>query len=81
MTERAKAEGAGPVVVPREVFEGIEAIRASGATNMLARDVVADLAEDLGLDAAADWIRENRGIYARGVFLGFAGSEDRPAKM
>jgi hypothetical protein len=51
-------------------------LRGSGLTNMLARDVVAGLAEDLGFDAAAAWIRANPGIYARGVFLGFAGPRE-----
>jgi hypothetical protein len=71
MTERAEPVYAQPVVVPRVVFEGIEAVRASGATNMLARDVVADLAEDLGFEESAAWIRKNPRLYARAIFHGF----------
>jgi len=57
--------------VPREVFEGIEAVRLSGRTNMLDRPRVADLAEAMGFEASARWVRENRDLYARGVFSGF----------
>jgi hypothetical protein len=70
MTERAEPAGAQPVLVPREVFEGIEAVRVSGATNMLARDVVARLAEELGFMESARWIRQNPGLYARAIFHG-----------
>jgi hypothetical protein len=76
VTERAERVGARPVAIPREVLEGLEAVRASGLTNMLARDVVAGLAEDLGFDAAAEQIRKNPGSYARGVFLGFTGPRE-----
>ena len=67
MTERVE----GPVTVPREVFEGIEAVRRSGATNMLDRPVVADLAEAMGFHWSAEWVRENRDLYGRAIFHGF----------
>jgi hypothetical protein len=38
--------------VPRQAFEGLEALRLSGRTNMLDRPRVADLAEALGFEAA-----------------------------
>lgn len=60
-----------PVFVPRAVFEGLEAVRRSGATNMLDWPTVAQLAESLGFSATARWVRANRDLYARGVFLGF----------
>jgi hypothetical protein len=59
------------VPVPREVFEGLEAVRRSGATNMLDRPRVAQLAFEMSFDAAAEWVRENRGSYARAVLDGF----------
>ena len=65
-----------PVRVPREVFDGIEAVRRSGATNMLDRPMVADLAEQMGFDRAARWAREHRDLYARGIFQGFEVEED-----
>ena len=45
------------VKVPKGVFEGISAVRESGLTNMLARTVVARLADELGYHEAARWVR------------------------
>jgi hypothetical protein len=59
------------VPVPREVFDGIEAVRASGATNMLDRPRVIELLRDLGFNEAAAWVSENRDLYARAIFNGF----------
>jgi hypothetical protein len=59
------------VPVSREVFEGIEAVRQSGLTNMLDRGRVVELAEAMGFEASARWVRENRELYARAVFRGF----------
>jgi hypothetical protein len=39
--------------VPREVFEGIEAVRQSGRTNLLDRPRVVELAEAMGFVASA----------------------------
>ena len=61
----------GPVEVSAEVFEGIEAVRRSGLTNMLDRQAVAYLAEGMGLEVSARWVRENRRLYARAIFNGF----------
>ena len=63
MTER--------VPVTREVFEGIEAVRRSGLTNMLDRPRVAEIAEAMGFTASAAWVREHRDLYARAIFQGF----------
>jgi len=70
----------GAVVVPRGVYEGILAVRDSGATNMLDRPRVAEIAEEMDYPEAADWIRAHKRIYARGVFNGFApeGGEAQP---
>lgn len=59
------------VRVPREVFEGIEAVRQSGLTNMLDRPAVAEIAEAMGFEASACWVREHRDRYARAIFHGF----------
>jgi Mg/Co/Ni transporter MgtE len=59
------------VPVSPDVFEGIEAVRQSGITNMLDRERVAELAEAMGFDEAARWVREHRDLYARAVFHGF----------
>jgi hypothetical protein len=53
------------------VFEGIEAVRHSGLTNMLDRVRVAELAEAMGFEASAEWVRANRDLYAKAVFEGF----------
>jgi hypothetical protein len=59
------------VPVPREVFDGIEAVRRSGLTNMLDRPRVAELLTEMGFDEAAAWVEAHRDLYARAVFHGF----------
>jgi len=59
------------VQVPQAVYDGLEAVRRSGLTNMLDRHAVAHLAELMGHEEAARWLRENRDLYAKGVFRGF----------
>lgn len=59
------------VSVTRAVFNGLEAIRQSGATNMLDRPVVLQLAREWDLTAAADWIeRVDSGTYGRLILSG-----------
>jgi hypothetical protein len=60
-----------PVPVPREVFDGIEAVRTSGATNMLDRPRVIELLCDMGFDEAATWVEAHRDLYAQAIFHGF----------
>ncbi len=71
------------VVVPREVLSGLEAVRVSGLTNMLDRPRVAEIAEEMGFDEAAAWVRANRKAYAEGIFNGFApeGGEAKPPRI
>ena len=61
------------VAIPRVVLLGIEAVRKSGRTNMLARDVVAAIALELGHIDAAFWLTDkaNHKAYAEGIFRGF----------
>lgn len=66
-----------PVRVPQVVLDGLEAVRRSGLTNMLDRPRVAEIAEGMGFDEAAAWVRANRELYARGVFEGF-GADGAP---
>ncbi len=61
----------GPVRVPREILDGIEAARQSGLTNMLDRTAVAEIAGALGFDDAAHWVRDHRDLYAHAIFHGF----------
>jgi hypothetical protein len=62
----------GKVVVPCDVFEGIEAVENSGLADMPDRARVAQIAAEMEFAEAAAWIAEHRGEYARGVFSGFA---------
>ena len=57
--------------LPAGVWQGIDAVRLSGLTNMLDRPVVARLAGELGYPDAARWIEEHPKEYAEGVFRGF----------
>ncbi len=59
------------VVVPKDVLQGITAVRDSGLTNMLDRPTVAQLAEQKGFEASARWMRTHRREYAQGIFNGF----------
>lgn len=64
--ERTKVE------VPADVLEGLEAVRLSGKTNMLDAPRVTELAHEMGHYTTALWVHENRGLYAHGIFQGFA---------
>ncbi len=65
------------VKIPEEVLRGIEAVRKSGRTNMLARDAVAAIALELGYVDAAFWLidKVNHTAYATGIFKGFTEKE------
>ncbi len=71
--ERKKIE------LPAEVLTGLEAVRLSGKTNMLDAPRVIELAFEMGHAEAAFWVYENRGLYAHGIFQGFA-AMDSPDK-
>ena len=68
-----------PIRVPAAVLEGLEAVRQSGYTNMLDRPRVIELAEMMGYDEAAQWVRDYRGHYAAGIFAGFRADETEVA--
>ena len=63
------------VKIPREVYEGLEAVRQSGLTSMLDMVTVAALAERFGYEEAANWVRSHKRQYAKGVFCGFEPEE------
>ena len=64
---------ADKVKIPARVFNGLEAVRLSGRTNMLDRPAVAAIALELGHVDAAIWLtdRDNFKAYAEGIFRGF----------
>ena len=66
----------GAVRVTRGVYEGIEAVRRSGLTNMLDRPVVARLAGEMGYEDASRWVRLHRDLYSRAVFHGLKVEEE-----
>jgi len=59
------------IQVPKHIYQGLEAVRLSGATNMLDVPKVIQYAERLGFPETAQWIREHRSQYVEGVFQGF----------
>ena len=66
-----------PIVVPRNVYAGILAIRDSGLTNMLDRPTVTRLARKMGFREAAAWLAAptHHQAYAQGIFRGFKPQE------
>ena len=57
--------------IPNPILAGIEAVRRSGATNMLDWPAVAEIAERLGFPNTARWVLKNPAASARVVFQGF----------
>ncbi len=58
--------------VPPHIYEGLEAVRATGA-NMFDFERAASLAQKLGYPETAQWIRdfENTGELVTGIIHGF----------
>jgi hypothetical protein len=66
----AEEESDGPVVVPSEVLEGLEAVRQSGA-HTVERTHVLVLAKRMGYRQTVRWVEEHPEDYARGISHGF----------
>jgi len=64
------------IPVPALVWQGIDAVRLSGLTNMLDRPEVVRIARELDFTEAAGWIEAHPKEYAEGVFLGFVVEPD-----
>lgn len=62
---------ATPVKVSQAVLDGITDIRDSGMVNMFDYDGVTQLAAILGHHDAYKWLRDNKGLYSKGIFAGF----------
>lgn len=67
-----------PVRIPVTalVWQGIDAVRLSGLTNMLDRPEVVRIARELDFTEAAGWIEAHPKEYAEGVFRGFVVEPD-----
>jgi hypothetical protein len=70
-----------PIAVSAEVFEGLEAVRHSGITNMFDRPRVIEIAEMMGYDETAEWLVSNRNLYSQGLFHGFEVAEDEKEEV
>lgn len=57
--------------VTKEVFTGLEAVRLSGATNMLAYPTVMKIAQMMGFEETHNWLTAHKKEYCEGVFEGF----------
>jgi len=64
------------IPVPAVVWQGIDAVRLSGLTNMLDRPEVIRIARELDFTEAAGWIEAHPKEYAEGVFRGFVVEPD-----
>ena len=64
------------IPVPALVWQGIDAVRLSGLTNMLDRPEVVRIARELDFTEAAGWIESHPKEYAEGVFRGFVVEPD-----
>lgn len=64
------------IPVPAAVWQGIDAVRLSGLTNMLDRPAVVRIARKLDFTEAAGWIEAHPKEYAEGVFRGFVVEPD-----
>jgi hypothetical protein len=68
------------IAIPQAVYDGILAVRDSGATNMLDRPRVIQILDQMGLDEAAEWVRNHKSEYSHGIFQGFAIEEPQSGK-
>lgn len=57
------------------VYAGLEAVHRSGLSNMLDRPRVIELAEMMGYEETAAWLRTNRRAYCERIFAGFIPKE------
>ena len=64
-----------PIPITKAVFEGLEAVRLSGATNMLDRPRVTEILDQMGYEEAAEWVRNHKSEYSHGIFQGFQVTE------
>lgn len=80
MEKEKSLEADTRVEIPRVVFDGLEFIRRSGATNMLDRPMVLNLAKEWGFAETAEWIESvDTGTYGRLIFQGPEIMENEPS--
>jgi len=67
------------IKVTQKVFDGIEAVRNSGLTNMLDKYTVQRLCLDLEYYEAVVWIEDHNKEYARAISEGFEIIKEEPS--
>ena len=63
--------GRGPVRIPKEVLEGLEAVRSHAGSDVLDVATVRYLANERGRGALAVWVHRHPKEYGGGVLDGF----------
>lgn len=76
LAEVLEGDAPMPIPVPAAIWQGIDAVRLSGLTNMLDRPEVVWIARELDFSEAAGWIEAHPKEYAEGVFRGFVVEPD-----
>lgn len=61
----------GPVRIPKDVLEELEAVRRSSRTDMLDIPTLRYVASETGKPALVVWIDRHAGEYGRGLLDGF----------
>ncbi|MFC4767178.1 DUF5049 domain-containing protein [Effusibacillus consociatus] len=59
------------VQVSQKVFDGLEAVRSSGVTNMLDYGAVMYYAAKWGYTETVLWMQDHKRDYIQGIFEGF----------
>ena len=57
-------------IVPKEVFDGITAVRDSGITNMFDYCGVIEVLSAIGYEEGAEWVKGHERDYLKGIFYG-----------
>lgn len=76
LAEVLEGDAPMPIPVPAAIWQGIDAVRLSGLTNMLDRPEVVRIARELDFTEVAAWIETHPKEYAEGVFRGFVVEPD-----
>ena len=64
-----------PIYVPKSVYQGLEAVRQSGAVNMFDYWSVLRKTTMLNNKDAARWLQDHKREYLQGVLYGIASEE------
>ena len=64
-------KGQGPVRIPKDVLEGLEAVRRDARTDMVDIPTLRYVASETGKPALVVWIDGHESEYGRGLLDGF----------